>query len=147
MTTHTLLPLTHWIPSLRRSLVIGVLATLAAAQTSTVNARENLNSIKNLERERAVLIDHMRSTKLTPQQRHKAIQQSRRRLVDMERMVIRDDRLQGSASPLVSRTFSNYELSFLVHASTESQRQITDHWLAEVGLTSETLLSSRKGRR
>ena len=121
---------------------LGLVALLAGPA-----AAGELGSIKNLERERAALVGQMLSTELTPEQRLAAIQAAQRRLVDMERMVIRDQRLQGSLSPLVQRTFADYELSFMVHASAESEQVLTDFWLTQVGLTTDELLATRRGRR
>ena len=72
---------------------------------------------------------------------------SQRRLMDMERMVIRDDRLLGSHDSMVNKAFDHYETTFLVHASTEANQHIVDFWLQQLNLDSESILESKRGRR
>ena len=72
---------------------------------------------------------------------------ARARLVDLERMVLRDDSLQGKSTPAVRNAFENYDLSFLAHASVEQNRSMVDHWLEQVGVSTNSLMSARLGRR
>lgn len=126
-----------------------LLTTVLLGSTMLVNsvmAGDN-HSIESLERERASMINLITDGKLAPNSRNKHIKSYFRRLTDIERMVLRDDRLQGNPDAIVQRAFSNYDLTFMVHASVEAKRDITDHWLAEVGLSTRSVLSTTAGRR
>jgi hypothetical protein len=72
---------------------------------------------------------------------------SKRRLVDLERMVIRDKKLAQNNTPIVRTAFENYNLTFLVHASTEANKTLLDHWLEEIGVSTHSLGTARIGRR
>jgi len=104
-------------------------------------------SLENLERERAILVETMLAPDMPAQQRAEKIAQSRTRLVDLERMVLRDGSLAGKATPVVRSAFENYDLTFLVHAATEKNLAMADHWLEQIGLTTNALMSARVGRR
>ena len=114
------------------------LSSLAQAQSSTLT---------NLERERSALLDTITAEQLSPGQRANQVAQSQRRLQDLERMVIRDDRLLGSKDPMVKKAFNSYDTTFLVHASAEAKQYVVDFWLAQLQLDNEQVMSSRKGRR
>lgn len=103
--------------------------------------------LENLERERAIAIQTMLDPALTPGERVEKMQGNQTRLVDLERMVIRDDTLVGSNKPVVRVAFQNYDLTFLIHAATENQVTLADQWLDQLGLTSNTILDARAGRR
>jgi len=104
-------------------------------------------TLENLERERAILLQTVLTTDLTPEQRQAKLSVSRNRLIDMERMVLRDKSLIGKASPAVSAAFDNYDLTFIVHASSERDRTLVDHWLEQIGVSTQTLMNARLGRR
>lgn len=104
-------------------------------------------TLENMERERAQLIKTLIADEMTLEERQQQVQSSQRRLLDLERMVLRDDSLTGQNTPKVRTTFANYDLSFLVHASTEKDRLLLDHWLTQLRLTTRTLMNSRVGRR
>ena len=104
-------------------------------------------SLENLERERAILVETMLAPDLPAQQRAEKLAQGRNRLIDLERMVLRDGRLTGKATPVVRSAFENYDLTFLVHAATEKNLALADHWLEQIGLTTNALMSARSGRR
>ena len=72
---------------------------------------------------------------------------SQRRLIDLERMVLRDSSLTGRNTPTVRRAFENYDLTFLVHASSEKNVSAIDAWLAQIGITTQSLMSAKMGRR
>ncbi|GAB6051215.1 hypothetical protein JCM17960_00350 [Magnetospira thiophila] len=120
-----------------------VLATALVLASTAAQA----GSLENLERERAILVDTIFAPDLTPDERQKKIAQSKHRLVDLERMAIRDKTLEGQNTPVVRRAFASYDLTFLVHASVEKDRGITDHWLDTVGLSTDSLMNARVGRR
>ena len=109
-----------------------------AAQAST---------LETLERERAQTIAIILDPTLEPSERAAKLETARLRLVDLERMVLRDDEIMKSPKPIVRRAFADYDLTFLVHASVEKDRALSDHWLSEVGVTTDHVLGARVGRR
>jgi hypothetical protein len=109
-----------------------------AAQAST---------LETLERERAQTIAIILDPTLEPSERAAKLETARLRLVDLERMVLRDDEIMKSAKPIVRRAFADYDLTFLVHASVEKDRALSDHWLSEIGVTTDHVLGARIGRR
>ena len=104
-------------------------------------------TLENMERERAILLETILSGDMNASERESRIQVARTRLVDLERMVLRDKKLIGRNTPAVRAAFDNYDLTFLVHASTEKGRSIADHWLGEVGVSTTALMNARIGRR
>lgn len=121
---------------------------LAAFATSILTSGVALaGTVENLERERAIAIETLLSPNMDPAERHSSVEIARTRLVDLERMVLRDDGLRGRNTPAVRAAFENYDLSFLVHASIEKNRSLIDHWLEQVGVTTNSLMSARVGRR
>ncbi len=103
--------------------------------------------LENMERERAIMIETMLSGDLDNNQRQGRLEIARTRLVDLERMVLRDKSLIGKNQPLVRAAFENYDLTFVVHASVEQNRSIADHWLSEIGLSTQAIMNARSGRR
>ncbi len=104
-------------------------------------------TLENLERERAIFIDTLLDPDATPSERTAKAGISKRRLVDLERMVLRDKSLTGRNTPSVRRAFENYDLTFLVHASSEKNVSAIDAWLAQIGITTQSLMSAKMGRR
>lgn len=104
-------------------------------------------SLENLERERAELIRTALDPGLSPEARQGKIAAAQHRLVDLERMVLRDDGLRGDTSPVTRIAFENYDLTFLVHASTEHGTTVIEHWLGQLGLTTSAVMNARAGRR
>ncbi len=123
---------------------ISALAGVALALSSGMAMAD---SLENLERERAILIEAMLNPELSPADRQQRLESEKRRLVDLERMVLRDDALKGKNTPVVRKAFANYDLTFLVHASTEKKLSLMDNWLEQVGVSTQTLMSARKGMR
>ena len=121
------------------------LGLLGVVQTGF--AEDNSRTLSNLERERSAMIALFVDEALTPIEREQHIALSQRRLMDLERMVIRDDRLLGSKNPRVQQAFERYDATFLVHASAEAEQPIVDFWLKQLQLDSEQVLTSKKGRR
>ncbi len=119
-------------------ILFGLMSATAAAQAGTV---------ENLERERALARKTSLSPDMSPSERESSMEVSRARLVDLERMVMRDGSLKGRNTPAVRTAFQNYDLTFLVHASIEKNRTLIDHWLEQVGVTTNSLMSARVGRR
>jgi hypothetical protein len=110
-------------------------------------ANAKAGSLENLERERAMLMQAMLSADLSPKERQGKVTLSRNRLIDLERMVLRDKKLVGHNTPAVRAAFENYDLTFLVHASVERDRAILDHWMNQIGVSTESLMNARMGRR
>ncbi|OUR90656.1 hypothetical protein A9Q81_19115 [Gammaproteobacteria bacterium 42_54_T18] len=104
-------------------------------------------TLSNLERERSSLMEIVVQEEFSPIERKRKIALSQRRLMDMERMVIRDDRLLGANDPMVKKAFDHYETTFLVHASVEANQHIVDFWLQQLNLDSQSILESKRGRR
>ncbi len=99
-------------------------------------------TVENLERERALVIEKILNPALTPDERSQRLVSSKARLVDLERMVLRDKSLKGRNTPTVRRAFENYDLTFLVHASTERNLSLTDNWLTQMGITTHNIMSA-----
>ena len=82
-----------------------------------------------------------------PSARQSKTQLSRARLIDLERMVLRDKSLAGKNTLLVRKAFDNYDLTFLVHAAGGTNRDLFDHWLEQIGVSTQSLMNARIGRR
>jgi hypothetical protein len=123
------------------------LAAIAGAVLGLSSSFAAADTLDNLERERALLVDVMLDPSLSPTDRQVRMDNEQRRLVDLERMVLRDDSLKGKNTPIVRRAFSNYDLTFLVHASLEKKVSLMDNWLEQVGVSTGTLMAARKGMR
>ena len=120
------------------------LAATGLALTAGLAAADTLD---NLEHERALMIEAMLDPGLAPAERQARIESEQRRLVDLERMVLRDESLKGRNTPTVRKAFANYDLTFLVHASLEKKISLMDNWMDQVGISTNTLMAARKGRR
>jgi hypothetical protein len=123
-----------------------VIATIASLLSIQVSAN-SLFSLENLERERAALLNAQLDGALDLDQRQQKVQNIYRRLVDIERMVLRDDRVTSSSSQLAQNAFDKYELTFLVHSSAEKSLPPLSHWMSELQLTSDNILSAKTGHR
>lgn len=124
------------------------LAGLAAATLLIgLAAPASAGTLENMERERAIMIETMLSGDIDNTQRQGRMEIARTRLVDLERMVLRDKSLLGKNQPLVRAAFDNYDLTFVVHASVEQNRSLADHWLSEIGLSTQAIMNARSGRR
>ncbi len=129
--------------AIRMNLLAPTLSVLVAlGSVSTVQA----GPLENLERERALVLETVLNPDLTPAERHQKIEGFKTRLVDLERMVLRDKKLNGRNTPTVRRAFENYDLTFMLHASTEHKLSITDNWLSQLGITTESVMSANVGR-
>ncbi len=130
--------------NLTTTITVSVLLSLCSLQI--VNANE-LFTLKNLERERATLISDFLSTKLDAHKKQQRLQQRQRQLADMERMVLRDERLLSTKSSMVENAFKEYEKTFLVHAGAEQQISAMNQWLNSVNVTNEIVLNAKAGYR
>lgn len=118
-----------------------LIAPLAATGAATAG------TLENMERERAIMLETALSGDVNATERHTRMALSKTRLIDLERLVLRDTSLEGKNTPHVRAAFRNYDLTFLIHAATENNRSPVDHWLGELGVSSQTILSTRSGRR
>ena len=128
-----------------RQTLIGIGITVAIFAAAIGGAAAG--TLENMERERAILLETILSGDMNAAERESRIQVAKTRLVDLERMVLRDKKLIGRNTPAVRAAFDNYDLTFLVHASTEKSRSIADHWLGKVGVSTTALMNARMGRR
>jgi hypothetical protein len=126
---------------------ITLIITTIASLLSTSIFANSLFSLENLERERAALLSAQFDNSLDLEQRQKRVQNIYRRLVDIERMVLRDDRVTSSNSSLAQNAFDKYELTFLVHSSAEKSLPPLSHWMSELHLTTDNILSAKAGQR
>ena len=123
------------------------IAAASLVLAAGITAPTNAGSLENMERERALMLDSLLTSELTPEKRQAKIEMSRNRLIDLERLVLRDKSLVGKSTPAVRAAYENYDLTFLVHAATEHNRTLIDHWLSQVGVSTESLMNARIGRR
>ena len=108
---------------------------------------DDLRSLENLERERARLLQTALDPQLDNVKRQQQLQHQTRTMVDLERMVLRDDRLIGVKDPMVVRAFKHYDLTFLSHAAVEAKLNIVDFWLQSQGLTTDRVRAATVGFR
>ena len=94
-----------------------------------------------------MLMQAMLSAEMSAKERQGRVTLSRNRLIDLERMVLRDKKLVGHNSPAVRAAYENYDLTFLVHASIERDRALLDHWMHQVGVSTQSLMNAKVGRR
>ena len=120
-------------------------ALLAAVMT--VPGMAVAGSLENLERERAILLETMFSPSMESEARHVKLALEKRRLVDLERILLRDKSVIGRNTPEVRRAFENYDLTFLVHASVDRDLSMVDHWMEQIGVSTHSLMGTRVGRR
>ena len=104
-------------------------------------------SVENMERERAIMLQTMLDPNMSHQERHSKSALSQKRLIDLERIVLRDKSLTGRNSPVVKRVFADYDTSFLVHAAAEKNLSVTDHWFEQLGLSAKSVMASSRRRR
>lgn len=122
-----------------------IVAVVFAGSTMLAAAPAAAGPLENLERERAVLLSTLLDPALDPESRQARTNPALRRLVDLERMVLRDPR--AATGTLAARAFADYDLTFLAHASAERGVAPVDLWLDRIGLSSSRLLAARVGRR
>ena len=120
-----------------------LLVAAVAIATGPVQA----GSVENLERERAIALETLLAPEMAAAERSSKLAVAKSRLVDLERIVLRDKAIEGRASPAVKRAFANYDLTFLVHASTEKNLSMLDHWLEEMGLSTQNVMAASRRRR
>ena len=127
--------------------VQALITTLTILTTALTAGHVNAGSIENLERERTILVGNLLTPEITAEERQAKLSVSQRRLIDLERVVLRDKSLIGLNTLAVKRAFANYDLTFLVHASVEKSRSLADHWLEQLAITQQTILGAVRRRR
>ena len=124
------------------------IATALAIGASALMAEyAQAGSIENLERERTILVENMLTPEMTAEERQAKMGIAKRRLINLERIALRDKSLVGRNTPAIKRAFASYDLTFMVHASVEKNRSLADHWLEQVGITQQDVLSAVSRRR
>ena len=120
---------------------------LLAAAVITVPGMAIAGSLENLERERSIRLEVMFSPSIENGVRHEKLALGKRRLIDLERILLRDKSVIGRNTPEVRSAFENYDLTFLVHASVDKGLSMVDHWMEQVGVSTHSIMGSRIGRR
>ena len=120
-----------------------IISVLTLVMTAGMSASAMAGSLENLERERALTVATMLDSTMDVEARWNKLNLSRVRLADLEVMVINDKSLKNNFSNRVKHALSNYELTFLAHASAEYNKSIAAHWFDTVGLNTDQLLASR----
>ena len=123
------------------------ISAIAFAAAATVGANAMAGSVANMERERAIMLQTMLDPNMTQEERHSKATLSQKRLIDLERIVLRDKSLIGRNTPVVKRVFADYDTSFLIHAAAEKNLSVTDHWFEQLGLSSKSLMAASRRRR
>ena len=123
--------------------LVVALALVAATQIQA----NPLFTLESLERERAAMLETLTDASLQMDERQLKSMQQFRRITDIERMVLRDERISNSDKNLVKKAFDNYDLTFLVHASTEQNRLPMSHWLTALNITDDAIANSQTGVR
>lgn len=120
-----------------------VLALTAVAAVLLGAGPASSGPLENLERERALLIAAHLDRSLDAAGRRDRAAIALRRLIDLERMVMRDPGTRTDTRPIARRAFADYELTFLAHASVERELSVVALWLERLGITSDRLLAAR----
>ena len=107
----------------------------------------SLFSLQNLERERAALLTTLTDANISMEVRQQKSNSIYRRMADIERMVLRDERIANSDKVLVQNAFANYDLTFLVHVSAERKIQPLSQWMNTLGINAASIAQSKQGYR
>ena len=120
-----------------------IIVCLASAIAGGTAVSAKAGSLENLERERALAITALLDSTIDVEARWNKLNLSTARLADLEVIVINDKSLKSTYSQRVKHALSNYELTFLAHASAENDKTIAAHWFEHVGISTDQLLASR----
>ena len=115
--------------------------------TISITGLAQADSLKNLERERSLTLITLMDANLSPVQRQNHLNAAKPRLLDLERIVLRDKKNIGRNTPTVRKAFQNYDLTFMVHAAAENNLILADNWLNQLGVSTETLMASKVRQR
>lgn len=125
-----------------------VLTTMLVAFSLTSHASETSHFVlKNLERERAALLNVLINEPLTVAERQSKVQSTYQRLVSSEQMALRYKQKEGEVSELAKQIFTQYDLSFMLHASSEKSHSVIEHWLKELKLSNQDIEQGWAGER
>ena len=124
---------------MKKAIIVCLAFTIAGGVAQSATA----GSLENLERERALAIAALLDSTIDVEARWNKLNLSTARLADLEVIVINDKSLKSTYSPRVKHALSNYELTFLAHASAEDDKSIAAHWFERVGLSTDQLLALR----
>jgi hypothetical protein len=124
-----------------------ILSAVVFSAVISVSSFVSAGTLENLERERALTINTMLDPEVAIKDRQAKMAGAKVRLIDLERMVLRDKKLTGRNTPAVRQAFENYDLTFLVHGATEKNISIMDAWLNQLGMTTQSVLSATLRRR
>ena len=130
-----------------KTVVFSLCLLLLTFSTTGVAAPEQHNSfiLKNLERERAALLSVLIDTNLSFSARQVKANTLLQRLATVERMALNNTATDNSQ--LAKQVFSQYDLSFLLHASAEQQQTLIEHWLNQLALSSNDIEQGWAGER
>ena len=103
--------------------------------------------IDNLERERARFLQLVLNKNISIVDRNKSLQNSKLKLLDLERITINNKNITKNPNYQTIRAFENFELTFLVHSSVEKDKPLSILWLEKLGLTTNSLMETRVSRR
>jgi len=103
--------------------------------------------LESMERERARLIATLLDPDREAHARLAEADAGRRRLVDLERIALRDPGTETDTRPIARRAFADYDLTFLAHASIERDMAVLDLWLDRLGISTARIMAARVGRR
>jgi hypothetical protein len=123
-----------------------IVSCLTVALASGMSAPVMAGSLENLERERALAVVAMLDSTMDVEARWNKLSLAKARLADLEVIVISDKSLKNSHSIRTKQALSNYELTFLAHASAEFDKSIAAHWFDSVGLSTDQIMASRVAR-
>jgi len=123
-----------------------ILSCLAIVLAGGISSSAMAGSLENLERERALTVVAMLDSTMDVEARWNKLSLAKARLADLEVMVISDKSLKNSHSVRTKQALSNYELTFLAHASAEFNKSIAAHWFDSVGLNTDQIMASRVAR-
>lgn len=124
-----------------------LLSLSALAVLTTVSVSAFADPLENMERERARLIVTLLDPDMDAHGRLAEADNARRRLVDLERIALRDPKLETDTRPIARRAFTDYDLTFIAHASIERDMAVLDLWLDRLGVSTARTMAARVGRR
>ena len=124
---------------MKKTIITGLILAVAGGISSSAIA----DSLKNLERERGLTVAAILDNTIGVEERWSKLSLSKARLADLEVMLINDKSLKNNYSTRVKHALSNYELTFLAHASAEHNKSIAAHWFDTIGLNTDQILASR----
>lgn len=123
------------------ALAVGLLAATVSVAPAAAGALETL------ERERARLIEMLLDADRAAPGRLAEAESVRRRLIDLERIALRDPKTATDTRPIARRAFADYDLTFVAHASIERDMTVLDLWLDRIGVSTARVMAARVGRR